>query len=56
MARVQVIYMTAYNRRTIKEGKSNVRTQNNIRNELLARMFAVVKRGTLYVNTMKYAA
>jgi hypothetical protein len=31
-------------------------TQNSIRNKLLSRIFAVVKRGTPNVNTMKYAA
>jgi len=29
---------------------------NIIRNKLLERMFAVVKRGTPYVDTMKFAA
>jgi len=46
----------AYYERRLNEGKSTMSTQNNIRNKLLARMFAVVKRGTPYVNTMKYAA
>lgn len=48
--------MKAYYQRRLKEGKTEMSTQNNIRNKLLARMFAVVKRGTPYVNTMKYAA
>ena len=48
--------MKAYYERRLKEGKSEMSTQNIIRNKLLARMFAVVKRGTPYVNTMKYAA
>jgi hypothetical protein len=33
-----------------------MRTPNNIRNKFLARVFAEVKRGTAYVNTMKYTA
>ncbi|NBC24017.1 MAG: IS110 family transposase [Bacteroidetes bacterium] len=48
--------MKAYYERRLKEGKPKMSTQNIIRNKLLARMFAVVKRGTPYVNTMKYAA
>jgi len=48
--------MKAYYERRLKEGKEKMKAQNIIRNKLLARMFAVVKRGTPYVNTMKYAA
>ena len=29
---------------------------NNIRNKMIARVFATVKRGTPYVNTAKYIA
>jgi hypothetical protein len=55
MPSVQAIYMTVCNQRRLKEGKDNMSTQKIIRNKLLAGMFAVVKRGTPYVNTMKYA-
>jgi hypothetical protein len=36
--------------------KSNMSTQNNIRNKLLARILAEVKRSTPYLNIKKYAA
>lgn len=48
--------MKAYYNRRIKKGKSKMSTTNIIRNKILARAFAVVQRGTLYVNTMKYAS
>lgn len=44
-----------YNRR-LEQGKNEMSTINVIRNKLLARIFSVVKRGTPYVDTMKYAA
>ncbi len=44
-----------YNRRGL-EGKSKESTLNIIRNKLLSRMFAVINRGTPYVNTLKYVA
>jgi len=44
-----------YEKRT-KEGKAKMSTINIIRNKLLARVFAVVQRGTPYVNIDKYAA
>jgi transposase len=44
-----------YNKRT-ETGKSKMSTLNIIRNKLLARIFAVVSRGTPYVNTHKFAA
>ena len=40
----------------ISEEKDKMKTINIIRNKLLGRIFAVVKRGTPYVNTMKYAS
>lgn len=46
---------TYYNKR-IEEGKSKMSTINIIRNKLLSRIFAVIRRGSPYVNTMKYAA
>lgn len=44
-----------YNRR-IENGKSNFSTINIVKNKLLHRAFAVVKRGTPYVNIQKWAA
>lgn len=48
--------MTAYYKRRIESGKSKMSTINIIRNKLLARIFAVVTRGTPYVDTNKYAS
>ena len=48
-------YKTYYDRRTA-EGKNKMSTLNIIRNKLVARVFAVVKRGTPYVNLSKFAA
>jgi transposase len=44
-----------YNRR-VKNGKSKMSTLNIIRNKLLYRVFAVVNRGTPYVDLYKFAA
>ena len=48
--------MMIYYQKRVKEGKSKMSTLNIIRNKLLARAFAVVKRGTPYVDTLKYAS
>jgi transposase len=48
--------MKQYYERRIKEGKSKMSTINIIRNKLLSRIFAVVRRGTPYVDTMAYAS
>lgn len=48
--------MKKYYLKRIKEGKNKMSTINIIRNKLIARAFAVVKRQTPYVNTMKFAA
>lgn len=45
-----------YYQNRVADGKSKMSTLNIIRNKLLARIFAVVKRGTPYVETHKYAA
>lgn len=45
----------AYYERKVAEGKSKMLVINNIRNKLIARVFAVVNRGTPYVNTKKFA-
>jgi len=37
-------------------GKNRMSTINIIGNKLIARMFAVIRRGTPYVETMKYAS
>lgn len=44
-----------YYHRRVEEGKNKMSTINVVRNKLLARIFAVVKRGTPYVDTLKYA-
>ena len=48
--------MRLYYEKKVKEGKNKMLVQNNIKNKVLARVFAVVKRGTPYVNVMSYAA
>jgi transposase len=48
--------MKAFYERRIKEGKNKMSTLNIIRNKILARAFAVINRGTPYVDTMKYAS
>ena len=48
--------MKLYYERRIQEGKDKMSTQNIIRNKIVARVFAVVQRGTPYVDTFKYAA
>lgn len=44
-----------YNRR-IEQGKNKMSTINIIRNKIVARIFAIVNRGTPYVDFMKFAA
>jgi len=48
--------MKLYYQRRINEGKSEMSTLNIVRNKLLARIFAVIERGTPYVETYKFAA
>jgi transposase len=48
--------MKAFYERRVEMGKNKMSTINIIRNKLLARAFAVIKRGTPYVNTMKFAS
>ncbi len=45
-----------YYERRLQEGKSKMSTLNIVRNKLLHRVFAVVKRGTPYVEIQKWAA
>ena len=42
--------------RKLQEGKTKKNVTNAVRNKLLARMFSVVKRGTPFVNTYKFAS
>ena len=46
--------MKLYYEKRVKIGKPKMCTINVIRNKILSRIFAVVKRGTPYVNTMGY--
>jgi len=48
--------MKVYYEKRIAEGKSKMGTINIIRNKLLSRIFATVKRGTPYVNTLNYCS
>jgi len=48
--------MKIFYQKRVEEGKNEMSTINIIRNKLLARIFAVVNRGTPYVDTLRYAA
>jgi len=48
--------MKQYYERRLKEGKHKMSTLNIIRNKILARIFAVVNRGTPYVNIFAYSS
>lgn len=48
--------LKAYYNRRLKEGKSKMSTMNIIRNKLIHRVFAVVKRQTPYVDIYRHAA
>jgi transposase len=48
--------LKAYYQRKVKEGKAKMLAINNVRAKLLARVFAVINRGTPFVNTNKFAA
>ena len=45
-----------YYKKKREEGKLKMIALNNVRNKLLSRVFAVVKRGTPYVELHKFAA
>jgi transposase len=49
-------YKNYYQRRINEMGKSKMSTINIVRNKLIFRIFAVVKRGTPYVDLQKFAA
>ncbi len=46
----------AYYQRKVAEGKEKESVINAVKNKLTLRAFAVIKRGTPYVDTMRYAA
>lgn len=48
--------MKLYYEKRINEGKNKMSVQNVIRNKIMMRVFAVVQRGTPYVDTFKFAA
>jgi|SRR6185503_2858071 transposase len=48
--------LKAYYQRRISEGKNQMYTLNAVKNKLIARTFAVVKRGTPYVQIHQHAA
>ncbi len=48
--------MKLYFEKRVLQGKNRMSTINIIRNKLVARVFAVVKKGTPYVDILKYAA
>ena len=45
-----------YFEKKVNQGKNKMLVLNNIRNKLLARVFAVINRQEPYVNLKKYAA
>ena len=45
-----------YFKRKVQEGKNKMSIINAIRCKLVARAFAVINRGTPFVNTQKFAA
>ena len=58
-ARSAIVYnpeLKLYYQAKKESGKNGMSSLNIIRNKLLARIFAVVDRGTPYVDVMKYAA
>jgi len=48
--------MKMYFQKRVKNGANKMATLNIIRNKLISRIFAVIERGTPYVDTLKYAA
>lgn len=48
--------ISIYYEKKVAEGKNKMLVMNNVRNKLLHRVFAVVKRQTPYVNTHKFIA
>ena len=50
------VELKEYFERKVNEGKNKMLVLNNIRNKLLARVFAVINRQEPYINLRKYAA
>jgi len=48
--------MKLYYNKKIEQGKNKMSVINSVRNKIIARVFAVVERGTPYVDFLKYAA
>ena len=48
--------MKLYYNKKVEQGKNKMSVINSIRNKIIARVFAVVNRGTPYVDFMKFAA
>ena len=48
--------MRIYYQNRKEKGDNGMSAMNIIRNKLISRIFAVVKRGTPYVDTFKFAA
>ena len=48
--------LKAYYLKKKEEGKNSMLVMNNIRCKIMARVFAVVNRGTPFVNTQRFAA
>ena len=48
--------LKAYYERKVKDGKAKMLVINNVRAKLLARVFAVINRGTPFINTFKFAS
>lgn len=49
-------YQQYYQKRILEQGKNKMSTLNIIRNKIVFRIFAVIKRGTPYVDIYKYVA
>lgn len=48
--------MKLYYNKKVEQGKNKMSVINSVRNKIIARVFAVVERGTPYVDFLKYAA
>lgn len=48
--------LNAYYQRKIDQGKNPMLVMNNIRNKMIGRVFAVINRGTPFVNIQKFCA
>ena len=48
--------ISTYYEKKVAKGKNKMLVMNNVRNKLLHRVFAVIKRQTPYVNTCKLVA